>query len=71
MGYWEDCRDDRNIVIHPDCDLGAQVMHPRSADDIYELFDPMLSLYRYILLGKPRPTFEEITGHPDPDATPA
>lgn len=67
VDYWEDCRDDRHIVIHPDCDLGAEVMHPRNADDIYELFDPMLSLYRYILLGKPRPTFEEITGRPDPN----
>jgi len=27
-------------------------MHPRSADDIWELFDPMLSLYRYILIAK-------------------
>jgi hypothetical protein len=62
VGYWEDCRDDRNIVIHPACRLGPQVMHPRSADDIWELFDPMLSLYRYILIGKPRPTFEQITG---------
>jgi hypothetical protein len=61
--YWEDCRDDRNIVIHPDCRLGPQVMHPRSADDIWEVFDPMLSLYRYILTGRPRPSYEEITGH--------
>ena len=27
------------------------------ADDILELFDPMLSLYRYILLGELRPTY--------------
>jgi hypothetical protein len=64
--YWEDCRDDRNVVIHPDCHLGPEVMHPRSADDIWELFDPMLSLYRYILIGTLRPTYEEITGTPDP-----
>jgi hypothetical protein len=32
-------------------------MHPMVADDIYELLDPMLSLYRYLLLGEPRPTF--------------
>lgn len=61
--YWEDCRDDRNVVIHPDCTLGPQVMHPRSADDIWELFDPMLSLYRYLLIGQPRPSYEELTGH--------
>ncbi len=54
--YWEECRDDRNIVMHPDCDLGPEVMHPPYADDIWELFDPMLSLYRYILIGKPRPS---------------
>jgi hypothetical protein len=65
VAYWEDCRDDRNIVIHPDCYLGPEVMHPRSADDIWELFDPMLSLYRYILIGKLRPTYEEITGRAD------
>jgi hypothetical protein len=63
--YWEDCRDDRNIVIHPDCHLGPQVMHPRSADDIWELFDPMLSLYRYVLIGRLRPSYEEITGDVD------
>jgi hypothetical protein len=40
-------------------------MHPRSADDIWELFDPMLSLYRYILIGEVRPTYEEITGRTD------
>lgn len=61
VDFWDDCRDDRHIVIHPDCDLGPDVMHPPWADDHYEMFDPMLSLYRYILIGKSRPTFEEIT----------
>jgi hypothetical protein len=56
VDYWQDCRDDRNIVIHPDADLGPEVMHPKHADDIWELFDPMLSLYRYILIGKFRPS---------------
>ena len=31
------------------------VIQPMSADDIIELFDPMLSLYRYLLLGELRP----------------
>jgi hypothetical protein len=53
--YWQECRDDRNMLIHPDCDLGSHVMPPMSHDDIWELLDPMLSLYRYILLGQPRP----------------
>jgi len=66
VDFWDDCRDDRHIAIHPDCDLGPEVMHPPWADDLYEMFDPMLSLYRYILIGKLRPTLEEITGHPDP-----
>jgi hypothetical protein len=54
--YWQDCHDDRNSLLHPDSDMGAYVMHPMSVDDIWELFDPMLSLYRYILIGEPRPT---------------
>jgi hypothetical protein len=29
------------------------------ADDIYELLDPMVSLYRYILIAEPRPQFDE------------
>jgi hypothetical protein len=67
VDFWQDCRDDRNIVFHPDCHLGPQVMHPRSADDIYEMLDPMLSLYRYILIGKLRPTFEAITADVPPN----
>ncbi len=55
--FWEDCHDDRNMLIHPDSDLGAYALHPMVADDIYELLDPMLSLYRYILIGEPRPVF--------------
>jgi hypothetical protein len=57
VDFWDDCRDDRNIVIHPDADLGPQVMHPPYADDLYDMFDPMLSLYRYIIIGKRRPSF--------------
>lgn len=53
--YWEDCHDDRTILVHPDNRFGARVMHPSMADDIYELLDPMLSLYRYILIGEPPP----------------
>lgn len=55
--FWIDARDDRNIVVHPDCYLGPEVMHPPYADDLMELFGPMLSLYRYIMLGIPRPDY--------------
>jgi len=56
--YWQDCHDDRTILVHPDNRFGARVMHPGSADDIYELLDPMISLYRYILIDEspPRPS---------------
>jgi hypothetical protein len=53
--YWAETHDDRTILLHPDNRLGAEVFHPQLANDIYELLDPMLSLYRYILLGVPRP----------------
>jgi hypothetical protein len=53
--YWQDAHDDRNALLHPDNDFSPYVIQPMSADDIYELFDPMLSLYRYILIGDPRP----------------
>lgn len=62
--YWQDAHDDRNALLHPDNDFSPYAIQPMSADDIVELFDPMLSLYRYILLGEPRPTYEEITGRP-------
>lgn len=55
--YWRDCHDDRNALLHPDSIFGAYVMHPMVADDIYELLDPMQSLYRYLLLGELRPAF--------------
>ena len=54
--YWEDCHDDRNSLLHPDNDFSPYVIQPMSADDIIELFDPMLSLYRYLLIGDLRPT---------------
>ncbi|MGI8782798.1 MAG: hypothetical protein ACR2L2_04000, partial [Acidobacteriota bacterium] len=57
---WTDARDDRNIVVHPDCYLGPEVMHPPYADDLLELFGPMLSLYRYLMLGVTGPrTFRD------------
>lgn len=56
--FWQDRRDDRNMLIHPDSDAGAHVMLPMLADDIYELLDPMVSLYRYILIGENRPRFD-------------
>ena len=51
VDVWTDARDDRNIVVHPDCYLGPEVMHPQYADDLLELFGPMLTLYRYVMLG--------------------
>lgn len=53
--YWEDAHNDRNALLHPDNDFSPYVIQPMFADDIVELFDPMLSLYRYLLLGEPRP----------------
>lgn len=53
--YWENAHDDRNALLHPDNDFSPYVIQPMSADDIIELFDPMLSLYRYLLLGELRP----------------
>ena len=53
--YWQDARDDRNALLHPANDFSPYVIQPMFADDIMELLDPMLSLYRYILIGDPRP----------------
>lgn len=63
--YWQDAHDDRNALLHPDNDFSPYVIQPMSADDVWELFDPMLSIYRYILLDEPRPSIEEITGEAD------
>lgn len=63
--YWEDAHDDRNALLHPDNDFSPYVIQPMLADDIYELLDPMLSLYRYILIGDPRPEFDS-SGRPLP-----
>jgi hypothetical protein len=57
--YWKDAHDDRNALLHPDNDFSPYVIQPMLADDIYELFDPMVSLYRYILIGEPRPEFDQ------------
>ncbi len=53
--YWQDAHDDRNALLHPANDFSPYAIQPMSADDILELFDPMLSLYRYLLIGDPRP----------------
>lgn len=63
--YWEEAHDDRNALLHPDNPDAPYVIHPMSVDDIWELFDPMLSLYRFILLGEPRPQFDA-HGRPTP-----
>lgn len=60
--FWEDRRRERNMLLHPDSSLGAYALHPIEADDVYELLDPMLSLYRYLLLNEPRPTFDLAPG---------
>ena len=52
--FWQERRDDRNMLLHPDNDISSDVIPPLSADDIFELFDPMLSLYRYLLIGTQR-----------------
>jgi hypothetical protein len=56
VAFWENCRHHRNILLHPDSHYGAFAMPPMAADDVLELLDPMLSLYRYLLIGEPRPT---------------
>jgi hypothetical protein len=53
--YWRDVYDDRTMVLHPDNRVGNHAIPPLSADDVLELFDPMLSLYRFVLIGKARP----------------
>ena len=54
--FWRDRRDDRNVLLHPDSNDGPHTFAPMCADDVLELFDPMLSLYRFILIGEARPT---------------
>ena len=52
--FWQERRDDRNMLLHPHNDISSDVIPPMHADDIVELFDPMLSLYRYLLIGTQR-----------------
>jgi hypothetical protein len=47
--FWRDTHDDRNDLLHPD---GPYAILPMSADDLYELPEPLLALYRYLLLGR-------------------
>ena len=56
VDFWRDRRDDRNLLLHPDSNDGPHAFAPMCADDVLELFDPMLSLYRFILIGETRPT---------------
>jgi hypothetical protein len=53
--FWQDRRAERNLLMHPDSHSGPYVIAPMSADDVYELWDPMLSLYRFLLIGDFRP----------------
>jgi hypothetical protein len=53
--FWQDRREERNLLMHPDSHSGPHVIAPMCADDIYELWDPMLSLYRFLLIGDLRP----------------
>jgi len=66
--FWREAHDDRNALLHPDNDFSPYAIQPMWVDDIWELFDPMLSLYRFILLDEPRPTFDE-HGRPKPRKT--
>jgi len=53
--FWRDAHGNRTALLHPANEFSPYAIQPMSADDILELFDPMLSLYRYILLGELRP----------------
>ncbi len=57
--FWRETHGDRNALLHPDNDFSPYAIQPMSVDDIWELFDPMLTLYRYILLGELRPEFDK------------
>jgi hypothetical protein len=56
--FWRDRRDDRNLLLHPDSFLGPYAIAPMRADDVYELLGPVLSLYRFLLIGANRPSFD-------------
>jgi hypothetical protein len=53
--YWQEAHDDRNALLHPANDFSPYVIQPMSADDILELFDPMLSLTATSSSGSLRP----------------
>ena len=53
--YLRMCWDNRVMLAHPNSKHGCYTIPPLSADDFYETYESLVTVYRFILLGEDRP----------------
>lgn len=53
--YLKMCWDNRVMLAHPNSKHGCYSIPPLMADDFYETYEALVTLYRFILLGEDRP----------------
>lgn len=53
--YFRDCWEKRIILAHPDNKFGAEAIPFLIADDFYDTYKALVSVYRLLLIGEQRP----------------
>ncbi len=53
--YLKMCWDNRVMLAHPNSRQGCYAIPPLIADDFYETYEALVSVYRFILIGEDRP----------------
>jgi hypothetical protein len=53
--YLQDCWENRVMLVHPESRRGSYSIPPLLADDFYETYGALVTLYRFILIGEDRP----------------
>jgi hypothetical protein len=56
--YFRDCWEKRIILAHPDNKFGAEPIPFLYADDFYDTYKALVSVYRLLLIGEQRPEYD-------------
>lgn len=55
--YYQECYENRILLIHPENKYGLNSIPPLEADDYFDTYDSLISFYRFILLGE-KPSYD-------------
>ena len=55
--YFRDCWDKRIVLAHPDNKFGAEPIPFLAADDFYDTYKALVSVFRQLLIGEERPEY--------------